>query len=528
MNKKIKVSLAVIAILIVASFFRLWQLESIPPGLYPDVAMNGTNVLENLRSGHLQIFYPENNGREGFFMWLIALAFKIFGVSIWSLKFAGAFLGIMTILGIYLLTKELLKKTVFSENREYVALLSSFLMAVSFWHTLMSRIGFRAISLPFILVFTFCFFFKGLHDKKLAYFIISGGLFGLGFYTYTSVRLAPAIFLVLAIIYFFLFLREKLLKKYLLFAGTFSLFTILAALPLGLYFLNHKEDFISRAAPISVFAAANPLHALLQSLVLHLGMLNFYGDPNWRHNFAGAPMLPPALGILFIIGLVFSFFMVFKSLKNKAVLKNENFTVGLFLISWWFVMLLPGILTYEGMPHALRTIGIMPAVFILVSMGGFWLYEKLKRFINKKFLLTLSIIFLVFLASSEFYKYFYLWAENPKVSEAYNTNYANMGNYLNSLPDNVKKYVVVNEPGSPFWGISIAAQTPIFIESAKFGKPRAQYIPFDNINYIQTGTEDVVVIPLYEKSLPGLTEKFPQGEIEQMKDFSVYFIPKNN
>ena len=35
-----------LVIIIIASFLRLYHLESLPPGLYPDEAMNGNNALE--------------------------------------------------------------------------------------------------------------------------------------------------------------------------------------------------------------------------------------------------------------------------------------------------------------------------------------------------------------------------------------------------------------------------------------------------------------------------------------------------
>lgn len=60
--QKHKVILILLVILAVAGFFRLWGLETIPPGLYPDEAINGNQAISEAG----KIFYPENNGREGF------------------------------------------------------------------------------------------------------------------------------------------------------------------------------------------------------------------------------------------------------------------------------------------------------------------------------------------------------------------------------------------------------------------------------------------------------------------------------
>ena len=156
--KKYQSLFLILAILVIAGFFRLWRLNSIPPGLYPDVAQNGMDAIGAMETGEYKVFYPNNNGREGFFINLIAFSFRIFGVSIFAMNIVAALAGIFTILGLYLLTKE-----IFNEK---IALLSSFFTAVSFWHINFSRIAFRAILTPLFLVFSFYFLFKGFREKK--------------------------------------------------------------------------------------------------------------------------------------------------------------------------------------------------------------------------------------------------------------------------------------------------------------------------------------------------------------------------
>src|SRR3989344_8126331 len=75
MSKNTRI-LLLTGILIIAAFFRLWQLDSIPPGLFPDEAMNGNNAFEALHGGGFKIFYRENNGREGLFINIQALSMK--------------------------------------------------------------------------------------------------------------------------------------------------------------------------------------------------------------------------------------------------------------------------------------------------------------------------------------------------------------------------------------------------------------------------------------------------------------------
>ncbi len=513
-----KALLCLSVILGIAAFFRLWQLGSIPPGLYPDVAMNGNDALDSLKTGDFKIFYPENNGREGLFMWLIALSFSFFGASIWSIKIVAAIIGILTVFGLYLLTKELLNKN--------VALLSSFLLATSFWHTNFSRIGFRAVLVPLILVFSFYFLFKAFRTKKVQDFIFSGIIFGLGFYTYISFRMAVLILPLILVFYWFVYRKENFRNKYLFFVFCFLFFVFLVALPIGLYFLQNPQDFIGRTSGVSVFSQENPIKAIAQSLILHLGMFNFYGDHNWRHNFPGSPMLFWPIGILFLTGIIISIRNLILSCKKRDY---SLFFIPCFLLSWFFIMLLPGILTAEGIPHALRVVGVIPVVYIFAGLGGWNVYQYLlQNTKQKKLLLAATFIFLLTVGVVEFNKYFYKWGQSPEVKNAFSTDYAKIGNYLNSLPDEIQKYVIVNQGGVPVpWpsGLPVPSQTPIFIERTKFGEPRAVYLLPENLDQIQINKKTVIIPMQYEKELfETLQRKFPNGEIKKINEIFTYEI----
>ncbi|XOB41858.1 MAG: ArnT family glycosyltransferase [Candidatus Nealsonbacteria bacterium] len=519
---KNKVLLFLLIIIAVASFFRLWQLSSIPPGLYPDEAINGNEAISNPG----KLFYPENNGREGLFINLIALSFSIFGVSIFSLKIVPAIIGILTVLGLYLLTKELFTQCDEARPR-HIALLASFFLAISFWHTNFSRIGFRAILLPFILVFSFYFLFRGFGTKKIRDFIFSGLIFGLGFYTYISFRMAVLILPFILILYWFIYKKDGLQKKFILHASYFILLVFIVALPIGIYFLQNPYDFIGRAAPISVFAAENPIKEFAKSLISHLGMFNFRGDSNWRHNFSGSPELFWPVGILFLIGLFYSFYKLVKSIVLGS---SKVFLVFGFLISWWLTMLLPGVLTYEGIPHALRTIGVIPVVYIFAGLGFFKIYQWFDKNTKRKRLLFTAIsLFLLMTGVVEFDKYFNKWGKHPEVRNAFSADYVEIGNFLNSLSAETQKYVIVNQPGVPVpWpdGIPIPAQTIMFIENAKFGQPQSTYLLPENLNQIKINNREVIIVPMrYNESLfAKIQQKFPKGEIQEKDGTWIYRV----
>lgn len=530
-------------ILALAAFFRFYRLDSLPPGLYPDVAINGNEAISNPG----RVFYPENNGREGLFINLVSLSFALFGISIWSIKAVAAFFGTLTVLGTYLLCQELFQREqsknsgVELGNRQEkssqgvafpsISLLASFFLASSFWHINFSRIGFRAILLPFTLVFSFYLLLRGFRKKNVSEFVWGGILFGLGFYTYTSFRLAILIlFFVLTAQWLFFRTRGEQ-KKVLLFAGVLLYFTFITALPIGFYFLLNPADFAARAAPISVFSQEKPLQAFLESLTRHLAMFNISGDPNWRHNFAAAPQLFWPVGILFLVGVALAIKEMVSNLSPAARRMRSN-SAGKTLLSsleyhnvfpyallsvWLFTMLLPGALTYEGIPHALRTIGVLPVPYIFAAIGAVTVYNVLLQKIkNKKIVTPIAVLFLVSVALSGYYDYFIKWARNPNVRGAFTVSYVKIGEYLTSLPPEMRKYVIVNEPGVPVPfpdGIPMPAQTPMFIERTKYYEPLAIYIKPDEINKIDSRWKPVIIPMKYDEELARqLKNAFPEGQ----------------
>jgi hypothetical protein len=64
-----------VGIVILASFLRFYRLTDTPPGLYMDEAMDGVNAQHVARNGQFQVFYPEDNGREGLYVNIIALLY---------------------------------------------------------------------------------------------------------------------------------------------------------------------------------------------------------------------------------------------------------------------------------------------------------------------------------------------------------------------------------------------------------------------------------------------------------------------
>ena len=156
-----KTLFALVGILALATFLRLWEIKEVPPGLYPDEAMNGNNAVEAMAREGLAVFYSDNNGREGLFMNIQSLSIRYFGNEAWALRIVSAIFGILTVLGIFLLARKMYHPLA---DRNRIGLFTAFFLATSFWHINFSRIGFRAIMAPFFIVWGLYFLFRFYKD----------------------------------------------------------------------------------------------------------------------------------------------------------------------------------------------------------------------------------------------------------------------------------------------------------------------------------------------------------------------------
>jgi len=527
MTRKLSIILLFL-ILIIAVFFRFWQLDKIPPGLYPDVAMNGNNALDAIKTGDYKVFYPENNGREGLFMNLIAMSFLTFGASVWAMKIVAALFGLFTVLGTYFLTRQLFRYLENESAADVIALLAAFFMAVSFWHVNFSRIGFRAIMVPFFLVWALYFLFKAFNSQnsrsEILNFALSGVAFGLGFHTYIAFRIAPLI----AVPIFVIWIIKNRPKFRVLPWMILIIFALAAASPLLYYYIKNPADFMGRAGQVSIFASGNVVKTLLQSTVKTLGQFVAVGDYNWRHNLSGSPEIFWPLIPFFLTGLIYSLVQIFKK-RNYTEHNYTLLSVHWTLIFAWGAMILPSIATGEGLPHALRSIGAIVPSYIFTGLGFWWVTDKM-RFQKAMFKGTLISVFLLAVLFLSYWLYFIDWAKNPNVQGAFTQQFVDEAQYLNALPTNIQKYVIVNEDGVPVpypGGIPMPAQTIIFQTRIHQPETEVTFLKTDEVSKLPSCQRCIAaILPMkYDDNLIShLKQKYPGGKIENLGNYSVFKI----
>lgn len=416
-----------ILILIIAAFFRFYKLDTLPPGLHPDEAANGLDIIRMMDNHDFRVFYNTNGPREALFFYLQGIFVLLLGFTQLALRLAPAIIGVLTVWGLYLLSKEWLDKN--------TALLATFFLAVSSWHIQFSRNGFRAIMTPLILVFLFYFLTKAVREKKRIYFILTGAFFALGFYTYL------AYIMILPIVFFFviylLILHRDNFKNFIrnnwqnIIIGFITAIIVYA--PMGVHIFHYPGDFLARAGGVSILNSefGNPLQSLIKNTAKALLMFNWVGDENYRHNYNGWPMLDPIVGIFFVLGSILTLFRL-----NQAPY--------FFIFLWFGFMLSPTILSAESIPHSLRAVGVIPIVYILSAVGFKSFYDYISEKINLKEMAQFALVaILIFSSVYGYTRYFVLWANDPNIARAYDSDVAAMAKFLNNQPVGVEKYAVI-------------------------------------------------------------------------------------
>lgn len=425
---------ALVAILVVAAFFRIYQLDRVPPGLTHDEATNGHDALWVLR-GVRPLYFATNYGREPFYCYLVAGVSALRGgvANEISLRLTTALCGLGMLLGTYVLARRMFGFP--------VALATTAGLAISFWPVFTSRQGVRPVTLPLLLVPAIYCLWRGLEltsGKRAWVWLAAGGvLAGASFYTYMASRAMPLFFLLFAL-YLAVFQRDRLADRWPALVLFFVLITAVAA-PLFIYLRTHPgaEGRIGElGTPLRELARGN-LRPVMNNTITGLGVFSFRGDPQWRYNLPGRPIFDPLTSLFLYGGLALALWRW----------RDSRYAL---LLGWLVVGMLPGLIT--GAEHnTLHLIAVQPVTYLLVGLSaaelGKWFWQR-GRVLRWMPVIGLTLLF-VGSGWLTAHDYFLVWANEPDVREVYHANLREIARYLDAQP--AGGTVVVSTEYPAFW-----------------------------------------------------------------------------
>jgi len=358
--------------LLVALFLRVYRLDEIPAGL--DYDESAYLILsQEIASGQSHpIFVRAYAGREAIFFWLAAASIRLLGRTVFAFRLTSALCGVTTLLVAYLLAREMFDKESRWERR-WLPLLTATLIAISYWQVHVNRYGYRANSMPVFLTATMVFLWRGLRRNRWLDLAIGGLFCGLSANTYLAIRAFPLVlgpFVIWAILAWqpegtvhgnWRWLRVRQVTL-------FGLVALVAFAPLGVFFLRNPEFFNTRMGQVSILDpeinGGDLWGALGRVTVQALGVFTVRGDSNPVYNYDQRPIFGLVLGLFFYLGLLVC---LWRALFRRG--DHQARTPYLLILIWLPIMLIPNILGARGVPHSLRSLGIVPAVFYLPALG---------------------------------------------------------------------------------------------------------------------------------------------------------------
>jgi len=414
-----------IIILLVASFFRLWNLSNVPPSASLDeasITYNAYSVLETGKDEFGEFPLVSQRGyddyRRSTYLLMEVPFVKLFGLSTISARLPAALLSIFTVWAVYGIAAHLFKK-----KDKYTQLFPYFaagLMAVSPWHIYISRIGHESNACLSFIVFGMYFFLRGVKDKPKSLFI-SASFFLLGMISYYSGQVfVPVLAVGLVILY-----RKEITKAIMQSKKSFFATVILSVVAVAIFWSVFSPNALIRYRGTSVFDPyghgdrysklvdmrnlAIQKGDLIGSIIFNRrvfyvqvwmeGYLSHF-KPSWLFSNTGdGRFKAPGVGLLYLWQLPFILVGVFHLIRTK----NINTRVKILILLWFFLGALPASIATQT-PHAMRSYNIVPAWQILTAFGCILLLHLTSKYKN----IGLTVIVLLFLVSSvTFYeKYF--------------------------------------------------------------------------------------------------------------------------
>lgn len=379
---------------LILSFFS-YKLIEVPTGLTIDEGAFGYNAVllsETLRDENnrlLPVFVLSINGkdwRQPVTQYYMAAFFKLFGPSVYNLRFTSVIVATLGVFLVYVLGKHLLGNL--------GGVFSALFFATTPIIMIHSHLGLDNIApIPFVigwLLFVYLF-----EKKRSIYYLVFAAIsLGIGFYSYKGMRSFVPVWSVLTVFYLLVNAKLELPGKNILSKVKPSLIFALSLAPFFLIIplLEYKYAgaVLSGASVKNINSIYTFFHSYLASF--DPSFLFIKGDELMHHSTGKHGMLLFASLPFFCMGLF------------QAVKKGKYW--GFLAIAFFTGPLLFGV---PGSVHrASRLIALVPIYSLISALGASWLISNKKRF-------KTIFVLLVLLFSVNYYDFInYYWFEYPQ------------------------------------------------------------------------------------------------------------------
>lgn len=414
---------SIFIILLFAAILRFSFLGSIPAGFTPDEASQGYTAYSLLQTGQdewginwpLTSFRSFADYKAPLQTYLMIPSIAVFGLTPFAVRFPSALFGVLAVLAIYLLSKELFgnKKFKLGKFSLSLPLLSALVLTISPWHLQFSRMALEVNLSSFLFPLGLYLFLHGIKKKKIGFFVWTALLWGLNMYSYHAAKMFTP---VIALLVLFLY-RSQLLKfnlKKLILAGLVFLFFIIPAYTSTIFgdagarggdllisnlSLRQVEE-ISQAQYLSPLNQINPwLSRVFHNkawFIIDRFIENYvsYFTPSFWFSEGGREItysIIPGRGLLHLWQMPFILFAVYSLFTLK---KKENQNKMIILLGWALIAAIPAALTKEGYrPNRAGSFALLWEM--LTAVGLVYFFQFIPKKIKSWSVLILSGLIIV-------------------------------------------------------------------------------------------------------------------------------------
>ncbi len=436
------------AILVIASLTRILFLAEFPNGFTGDEAQQGYFAYSILKTGQdewgeVLPLFPRGFGdfKPPLYTYLTVPFVAILGLTVEAVRLPAAILGILTVLMVFFLARELFN--------EVVAFWSSLLLALSPWHIQISRTAFEGNAGILFFSLGLLFFLKWL--KSGQYLLWIALCWGATLYTYDAFRFFMAIF-ILAVIFFY---RQKLFKKINIFPGILILIFILPiifnlqnsaarAVDVGItgskviegYFKNKDEtplpQNLDRIFNNKIYFLGNQF---LNNYLSYFSPTFFFTDQRSDASYLNFPHFP----LLYPIELIFWLFAGYVIFTQKLQHKK--------LLVLWFLLSPLAASLATGSMNANRAPTFLPLTAVISGLGVASLINLIKERINRRWIrfnemqINVAVAFILIVSFISF-GYFYIVKLPQKPPHNLRYGYSEVFQKINEVQNQYEEIVI--------------------------------------------------------------------------------------
>lgn len=496
---------ALLLLLLIALFLRVWRLSSIPFVLGGDEASQGLEAVRVL-DGTLR--NPLATGWLGvptMSFFFNSSTIWLFGRTILGLRLPWALIGTANVLVAFLLVRRLMGSG--------LAWLTAVFLATYHYHIHFSRLGSNQIADPLFLSLALWLLYRALDGEQRRDWALVGLVTGFAFYFYAGARLTPVI--VIAVLgYLFLQQPRTFWQRHqggiLVMVATF----LFVAAPMLQYANRFPGEFNARINQVGIIQSGwlwREVEVRQQGIIPILWdqfqraalAFNYYPDRTVWYRLS-EPLLDPFFGALFLLGLLYGTLRLLQKAPGRQIAP---------MVAWWWGGVLLGGMLTESPPSSQRLITLAVPACFLVALALWQLVQLTQDALGSVPVPWVLAVGAVAFASYSLTTYFVEYTPQRLYGGHHAELATELAPQLNELKSDHRFYFV----GAPwmYWSFATLPYLVPGAEAMNVGE-RPETAPISPA--VVAGGRGAVYIFLPERldELPLVQQAFPHGTVSEL------------